>query len=89
MLVEVTSQCDQQCPVCFADSGGRSEQPGTEEIVEWLEFLIGIGEQRPFNIQFSGGEPTVRDDLPDIVRTARQMGVPLRAAEHQRKEAVI
>ena len=28
----------------------------------------------PFNIQLSGGEPTVRDDLPEIVALGRSMG---------------
>ena len=28
----------------------------------------------PFNIQLSGGEPTVRDDLPEIVRLGRERG---------------
>ena len=28
------------------------------------------------NIQLSGGEPTVRDDLPDIIRMGRDYGFP-------------
>ena len=28
----------------------------------------------PFNIQLSGGEPTVRDDLPEIIRMGRENG---------------
>lgn len=76
VLLEVTSRCDQRCPVCFADAGGEHSEPGLEEIKEWLKFLMETGEERPFNIQLSGGEPTMRDDLPDIIRAARQMGFP-------------
>ena len=28
----------------------------------------------PYNIQLSGGEPTMRDDLPEIVRLGRERG---------------
>ena len=76
VLVEVTNRCDQRCPVCFADAGSRDKQPELGEIVEWLKMLLDISEERPYNIQLSGGEPTMRGDLPDIVRAARQMGFP-------------
>jgi len=29
----------------------------------------------PICIQISGGEPTIRDDLPDIVRLGKKMGI--------------
>jgi hypothetical protein len=41
-----------------------------------LDRLLALGEERPFNIQFSGGEPTVRDDLPEILALARSKGFP-------------
>ena len=28
----------------------------------------------PFNIQLSGGEPTMRDDLPEIIHMGRKKG---------------
>jgi len=36
--------------------------------------LIRMSEARKFNIQLSGGEPTVRSDLPEIIKMAKARG---------------
>ena len=41
-------------------------------IKSWFEALVASGD--PCNIQLSGGEPTLRDDLPEIVAMGRAMG---------------
>jgi 7,8-dihydro-6-hydroxymethylpterin dimethyltransferase len=74
VLLEVTRRCNLRCPVCFADAreNGRSE-PGLPEI---REALHRVSEMAPgCNLQLSGGEPTVRDDLPAIVGAARRAGI--------------
>jgi len=73
VLLEVTQRCDLHCPVCFADSG-KSEIPDwtLAEIEHWYQRLLEFG--GPFNIQISGGEPCVRDDLPLIIRMGRSYG---------------
>lgn len=73
VLLEVTSRCNLRCPVCFADStGGREPDPGMEIIEGWYRALLRNGGQ--CNIQLSGGEPTVRDDLPEIVALGKSLG---------------
>ena len=75
VLLEVTQRCNLRCPVCFAAAGGKcdeSDDPTLLEIDAWIERLREHGS--PVNIQLSGGEPTVRDDLPDIVRRIRACG---------------
>ena len=75
VLLEVTSRCNLHCPVCFAQSGeGEFSDPTMREIENWYEKLMASG--GPFNIQLSGGEPTVRDDLPEIVALGRAKGFP-------------
>jgi len=77
VLLEVTQRCNQRCTFCYASSGGAAPpDPPLAAVLDWLRFLKAEGEARPFNIQLSGGEPTVRDDLPDIVRAAVGMGFP-------------
>ena len=50
-------------------------EPTLAEIEAKYDFLLEQGEEgREFNIQLSGGEPTVRDDLPEIIRMARNKG---------------
>lgn len=77
VLIDVTERCNQHCPYCFAVAGedDASDEPTLEEIEKKLDFLLTQGEDgREFNIQISGGEPTVRDDLPEIIAMARDKG---------------
>lgn len=71
-LVEITSRCNLGCPVCFAASGGQ----GADLPLATLEAMFaGIMRQTGgCNLQLSGGEPTVRDDLAEIVALARRAG---------------
>ncbi len=72
-LIEVTQRCNLRCPVCFADAGKDvSGDLSLNEIRGMLEkLLVAAG---PCNLQLSGGEPTVREDLPEIVALGRSMG---------------
>lgn len=74
VLMEVTQRCDLHCPVCFA-SAGEAHYPNDlsmAEIGAWYERLLAAG--GPFNVQLSGGEPCVRNDLPEIIRLGRSYG---------------
>lgn len=73
MLLELTNRCNLHCPVCFASAGEREAKDLTlKEIEEQYDYLMSHG--GPFNIQLSGGEPTVRDDLPEIIRLGKEKG---------------
>ncbi len=77
ILVEVTGRCNLRCPVCFASagdavSGGTSpEEPSVDVLYSIFKKLADSG--RTF-VQLSGGEPTVRDDLPEIIASAKKAG---------------
>lgn len=73
-LLEVTQRCDLRCPFCFADAGlNSSPDPDLATIEGWYRRLLEAGSGSA-NIQLSGGEPTLRDDLPDIVTLGKSMG---------------
>ena len=73
VLLEVTQRCDLHCPVCFADTDSHPAPDLTmAEIAGWYERWLAVG--GPFNVQLSGGEPCVRNDLPEIIRTGRSYG---------------
>jgi len=75
-LIEVTQRCDLRCPVCFADAGSGSD-PDLEQIsFLYNRALQAQGGVPSCNIQLSGGEPCMRDDLPEIVRLGRDTGFP-------------
>jgi len=74
-LIEVTWRCDLGCPVCFASSGKAAPPDPTHAALGRL--LDRVEEASGHcNIQLSGGEPTVRDDLPDLIRLAKSRGFP-------------
>lgn len=73
MLLELTNRCNLRCPVCFASAGNKEPKDlSIEEIEKQYDFLMAHG--GPFNIQLSGGEPTVRDDLPAIIKLGYEKG---------------
>lgn len=72
VLLEVTRRCNLSCPVCFAESGGKENDPDIREIESWYKLLLKNG--GPYNIQLSGGEPTLRDDLADIIALGKSLG---------------
>jgi len=77
ILLNVTDRCNQHCNYCFAGAENNENtppDPSLAEIERWLDRLIELGEERKFNIQLSGGEPTVREDLPEIISMCKDKG---------------
>jgi uncharacterized radical SAM superfamily Fe-S cluster-containing enzyme len=73
VVLDVTQRCNLNCPVCFASAGSSMQpDPTLEEILGWCRTLLANG--GPFNIHLSGGEPTVRHDLPELIRRIRALG---------------
>ena len=75
-LVEVTLRCNMACPVCYAAAGGAvPDDPSPETVAFQLDSLRRASPG--CNVQLSGGEPTVRDDLPALIRMAWERGFGL------------
>ncbi len=72
-LLEVTQRCDMRCRYCYAGAGEvTTADPSLRTIEDWYRRLLDAG--GPYNIQLSGGEPTLRDDLPEIIAIGRSLG---------------
>ena len=72
VLLEVTKRCDLRCAFCFADGGQQEADMPMEQVkkaIDRIRTLCG----KPL-LQLSGGEPTLRDDLPELVRYAKEAG---------------
>jgi uncharacterized radical SAM superfamily Fe-S cluster-containing enzyme len=72
--IDLTNRCNMSCPICFADAGGRVYEPTMDQIRAMMQVLRSEEPVSCPAVQFSGGEPTVRDDLPEIVAMAKRMG---------------
>ncbi|RLE48666.1 MAG: radical SAM protein [Candidatus Methanomethylicota archaeon] len=73
-IIDVTNRCNMRCPICFAYTGMPVYEPSLEQIKEMLYNLRANKPLPAPALQLSGGEPTLRDDLPEIVRLAKEAG---------------
>ncbi len=76
--IDLTNRCNLDCEFCFANARacGFVYEPDFDEIVK---MLVMLRDQKPVPapaVQFSGGEPTMRNDLAKIIRKAREVGFP-------------
>jgi tetraether lipid synthase len=74
--IDVTNRCNLRCEWCFANAHARGYvyEPTFEQI---RGMLATLREEKPvptLAVQFSGGEPTLREDLPEIIAMAVEMG---------------
>lgn len=67
--MEVTSSCNLRCLHCYAEaSAQQTAQPTTRELLDWLDQAAAMGCR---HLQLTGGECTLRDDLPELLAHAR------------------
>jgi PqqA peptide cyclase len=74
LLAELTHRCPLQCPYC--SNPLELERVNTELTTEeWQKVMRQAAGLGILQIHLSGGEPTVRRDLEDIVKTASEAGL--------------
>jgi pyrroloquinoline quinone biosynthesis protein E len=73
LLAELTHQCPLHCPYC----SNPSAYPGGGELAteDWRRVIREAAELGVYHVGFSGGEPLLRADLPELARTARAAGL--------------
>ncbi len=75
-LIDVTNRCNLRCPVCFANAAaaGYIYEPTQDEIRQMLRNLRNLKPHPCPAIQYAGGEPTVRKDIVELVKMAKEEG---------------
>lgn len=73
-IMEVTHGCNLNCPICFASANEIPLYVPNLDIIKGMyeTVLDSAGVECP--VQLSGGEPTIRDDLPQIIAMGQEMG---------------
>jgi hypothetical protein len=76
--IDLTNRCNLDCDFCFANARacGFVYEPTFDEIVAMMQVLRHEEPVPAPAVQFSGGEPTMRDDLVAIVKKAKELGFP-------------
>jgi PqqA peptide cyclase len=74
VLAELTHRCPLQCPYC--SNPLELDRAGSElTTAEWKKVLSELAEIGVLQLHFSGGEPTARKDLTELVQHANDVGL--------------
>ncbi len=73
----VTNRCDLSCWYCFfyAKRMGYVYEPTLKDIDKAVETLVNEKPVRCNAVQLTGGEPTLREDLVDMVKICKKHGI--------------
>lgn len=70
-IVEITDNCNLNCPVCYAESGThRQTHRPYEEVIKMLDAVVA-NEGEADVVQISGGEPTLHPQFWEILDAAK------------------
>jgi pyrroloquinoline quinone biosynthesis protein E len=74
ILAELTHRCPLRCPYCSnpVELTRAREELSTSEWIDLLRQAAALG---VLQVHLSGGEPTARKDLEEIVAAARELGI--------------
>lgn len=73
LLAELTYRCPLQCPYC-SNPLNFSEQDNELTTEQWIEVFRQARAMGSVQLGFSGGEPLLRKDLPELIAAARDLG---------------
>lgn len=73
LLAELTYRCPLQCPYC-SNPLDFAQQEKELTTAQWIEVFKQARAMGAVQIGFSGGEPLVRKDLPELIKAARDLG---------------
>ncbi|MHA1260226.1 MAG: PqqD family peptide modification chaperone [Candidatus Heimdallarchaeaceae archaeon] len=72
MDLALTYRCNNKCTKCYVENSREINELTTEEWKAVLDKLWDIGIP---HVTFTGGEPTLREDLPQLVDYAEELGI--------------
>jgi pyrroloquinoline quinone biosynthesis protein E len=74
LLAELTYRCPLHCPYCSNPAHVQTSGPELSS-QEWQRVIREAGEIGVLHILFSGGEPLLRRDLPNLIACAHEQGM--------------
>jgi len=72
MDLALTYRCDNNCVHCYAGGPRQTKELTTGEWLRVIDKLYGIGIP---HVAFTGGEPTLREDLPKLIAHTQERGL--------------
>lgn len=75
LRLSVTPRCNLHCLYCHPLDWEQSEPPGTVTVDEVRHFVGAMRRLGLESVRFTGGEPLVRKELPQMIEAAREVGI--------------
>lgn len=72
MDMALTFKCQNDCVHCYAGGSHQTTELTTEQ---WKQVIDKLSEIGVFILTFTGGEPTLREDLPELLEYAQNKGI--------------
>ncbi len=84
IMINITDRCNSKCPICFANSG---KEDIYEPSIDFITSNLPDNKKgkNPPHVVLIGGEPTLREDLPDIIRLVVKKGYIPRLSTNGKK----
>jgi radical SAM protein with 4Fe4S-binding SPASM domain len=74
--IALTYDCQNRCTFCYADAPRRGRQVATMSTAEVKVILDRLYDEAHCpTVSFTGGEPTLREDLPELIAYAKGKGM--------------
>jgi MoaA/NifB/PqqE/SkfB family radical SAM enzyme len=74
LWLEITNRCNLHFSHCYSGSGPHEPESGGLQFTDWQRLLHEAYALGCRSVQFIGGEPLLNQDLPELIRIARQVG---------------
>ena len=72
--IKLTNRCEGKCPYCYQNSKAGEED--IDAISKLKQFLGSMSDnEKPFQIAYGGGEPTLHPQFHDIMKLTRELGI--------------
>lgn len=73
--VKLTDVCGGKCPYCYQESNPDAKH--ADDIINKIQKYFGTmsENEKPFQIAFGGGEPTMHPQFSEIMKTTKELGI--------------
>lgn len=76
LRLSVTPRCNLHCLYCHPQGWEQPEPPGTVSVEETHHFISAMKLLGLESVRFTGGEPLIRKELPEMIAVAKELGIP-------------
>jgi cyclic pyranopterin phosphate synthase len=76
LRLSVTPRCNLHCLYCHPQGFEQPEPPGVISVEETRQFISAMQLLGLESVRFTGGEPLIRKELPEMIAVAQELGIP-------------